>query len=416
MSSPDVPEPSTTEKAPVYKFVIFCFIWSGLIFTESVSNNLLPYTIETFTASAFIFGAIQAVNPAFGFIAQPIVGVLSDRIWTPVGRRAVFLITGAPIVAVCLALIPSVQTLWHLVVLVIIFQFFQDILWGSDHPLMADLFPPQQRTILAAFLVVTAELTKFVFQKYFLVYLDTDEAYRTVAIIQVFFVAGAAFFLGEKRKSHLKREKLTVKSYIRDIFKDTILRKFAALNFFKMFYLTMIGGFVVRFASDSLGLSRQEFFDKWSVQALISLVLALPAGWAIEKFFPKQWSLVFGYVVAIIGCVLGFMAQTVDDMYVVAYFIGIGIVIDGVARKPFFTEYLPENKIGQLTGAFNIFLGLGRMTALFGGGAIIEFVFGNNYRYCWLLAIISGIITIVVTIAIPDMRYQNRKAKNQGES
>ena len=99
-------------------------------------------TIEQFTVDPTTIALILFINPAFGFIAQPIVGVLGDKIWTPVGRRAFFLITGAPIVAICLWFVPEARFLWHLVVLVVVYQFFQDVLWGSDHPLLADLFPP----------------------------------------------------------------------------------------------------------------------------------------------------------------------------------------------------------------------------------------------------------------------------------
>ena len=241
--------------------------------TEQISSNLLPYTIETFTVSAFIFGAIQFINPMFGFIAQPVVGILSDRIWTPVGRRAFFLIISAPIVAVCIIFIPYAQYLWQLVVLVILYQFFQDILWGSDHPLMADLFPPKQRVIVAGALVVTSEFAKYLFQKYAMVYWSVEQIYLYVPLVQVVFVAGGAFFLWEKKPDpSIKRDKLTVKKYVGDVFRNTMLRRFAYMNFCKMFYLTMIAGFVVRFAMSSLDLSKEEFFNEWSITSLIALI------------------------------------------------------------------------------------------------------------------------------------------------
>ena len=74
--------------------------------TEQLSIHLLPAMIEKFTVNPTTIAVILFINPAFGFIAQPIVGVLGDKIWTPVGRRAFFLITGAPIVAICLWFVP----------------------------------------------------------------------------------------------------------------------------------------------------------------------------------------------------------------------------------------------------------------------------------------------------------------------
>ncbi|MYE82259.1 MAG: SLC45 family MFS transporter, partial [Gammaproteobacteria bacterium] len=70
--------------------------WFGVHFAEAVSVNLLPLTLYLFTENAFYIGLILAINPMFGFVAQPVVGVLSDRTWTRVGRRAFYLIVAAP--------------------------------------------------------------------------------------------------------------------------------------------------------------------------------------------------------------------------------------------------------------------------------------------------------------------------------
>ena len=48
--------------------------WFGVHFAEAVSVNLLPLTLYLFTENAFYIGLILAINPMFGFVAQPIVG------------------------------------------------------------------------------------------------------------------------------------------------------------------------------------------------------------------------------------------------------------------------------------------------------------------------------------------------------
>ena len=142
--------------------------------TEQLSIHLLPATVEGFTTSPSLIALILFINPAFGFITQPLVGILGDKIWTPVGRRALFLITGAPIVGLCLWFLPEARFLWHLVILVLVYQFFQDMMWGSDHPLLADLFPPKQRLFVSGLLIAVGQLATLIFLKFGMKQLDAD--------------------------------------------------------------------------------------------------------------------------------------------------------------------------------------------------------------------------------------------------
>jgi hypothetical protein len=73
-STPSVQKPRP-EKAPISVFVILCSIWSGLVITEGISASILPLTIKGFTNDPFVIGLILALNPFFGFIAQPLVGI-----------------------------------------------------------------------------------------------------------------------------------------------------------------------------------------------------------------------------------------------------------------------------------------------------------------------------------------------------
>lgn len=425
-------EPSTFENAPIYKMVLMCMIMSGLIFTESISNQLLPLTLRRFTEDAAVIGLIKSINPMFGFIAQPLVGVLSDRIWTPVGRRGFFMIISAPIVSVSLFFIPEMSVFMNLIIWIIILQFFQDILWGSDHPLLADLFPPRQRAFVAGLMAASGSLAGFIFLKFLMVHFSEMEIYRIVAGAQIVLVFFSAFFLGEKKiihsqasidaKNKAKRDldesygsmapfagavKFIV-DYIRDIFANSILTRFVFLNFGKMLFLSLVGGWISLFATETMGLTKEEFGNNWGYEPLLTLILAVPAGYFIGKYCPKQWTLVVGYSIALVGCVFGYMADSASDLIVVAILIGLGGVVDKVTRKPFFTEFLPKEKIGQLTGAFNIFLGLGRWFAELGGGFFIGLM-GNDYRFMWIMAFFVGLLTLIVTATIPDVNYQQRK-------
>jgi len=407
------PARSEPQKWPV--IVTFCLIWSGLVATEQVSIQILPPTIKTFTASATIIGIILGLNPLFGLIAQPIVGVLSDRIWTPVGRRAFFLITGAPVVAICLFLIPEAQFLWHIFVLVLIYQLFQDVLWGSDHPLLADLFPPSQRVIVSGLLVASAKISEYIFLKVIMPFFELQEIYRLVAGLQVVLVSGFAFFLNERPVIKKDRPKLTVARYIMDLMGNSTLRRFAALNFVQAVFLAVAvnGGFLVLFAQTSLGATQGEYGNIWSNSAFIPLFLSIPTSIAIQKWVSKQWAIITGFALGIVGCIVGWFANETHNLLWMAITYGFGTMILSITYKPFYTEYVPADIIGQIAGALNIFYAAGRFLGTITAGALIEHAFGNDYRFIFPMAVIIGIAGIIVTFTLPDLNYRRRKQERR---
>ncbi len=390
---------------------IFALIWAGLSLTEQVSIHLLPDTIEQFTKKAFIISLVLFLNPAFGFIAQPLVGILSDKIWTPVGRRAFFLISCAPFVGICLWLIPEARFLWHIVVLVFIYQFFQDILWGSDHPLVADLFPPKQRLLVVSLLLVTGQLATWIFLEYGMTLFEAGELYKIIAVVQVVLVSGLAFFLNEKPVKKSQRPKLTIKRYVLDIWTHPALRKFAILNFTLAMVLNLAanGGLLRLFATNQLGASQGDYGSSWSAASLAPLFLSIPMALIIEKFISKRWALSGGFAIMTAALLMGWFAQNITHFYWMALTWGFGYMLVQVTYKPFLTEYLPSDIIGQVSGAINICYGLGRSLAILIAGAAVDYLFDNNYRYIFPMGMVMAIVSIWVSLSIPDLRYQARK-------
>ncbi len=394
---------------------IFALIWAGLSLTEQVSIHLLGPTVKQFTNSAFVLSLVLFLNPAFGFIAQPLVGILSDKIWTPVGRRAFFLITCAPFVAICLWLVPEARALWHIVVLVLIYQFFQDVLWGSDHPLVADLFPPKQRLFVVSLLLVTGQLASWIFLKFGMTLFESGELYKIIAVVQVVLVSGLAFFLNEKPVKQIERPKLTIKRYVSDIWTHPALRKFAILNFTMAMVLNLAvnGGFLPIFAKENLGASQAEYGASWSAAALAPFFLSIPMALIIERYISKRWALTGGFIMMTLALAIGWLSQTMTHFYWMALTWGFGYMLVTVTYKPFLTEYIPSDIIGQVSGAINICYGLGRSVAILMAGLTIQYMFGNNYRFIFPLGMVMAIISIWVSLSIPDLRYHARK---RGES
>lgn len=385
--------------------------------TEQLSIHLLPATIEEFTTSPFLIALILFINPLFGFIAQPIVGILGDKIWTPVGRRAFFLITGAPIVGLCLWFLPEARLLWHLIVLVVVFQLFQDIMWGSDHPLLADLFPPKQRLFVSGMLITVGQLATLIFLRIGMKHLESDELYRTVAIVQMVLVAGLAFILNEKPVARKPRAKLTPKRYISDLLGHPIRRKFAALYFcFSMLANTVIlGGFLRLFATHNLGATQAEFGATFWVSTIPPLLLSIPVALLVERYVSKRIALVIGLGTIIAAFIVGWTAQSLDHLFWLAILWGFGYMLTYATFKAFFSEYVPKDIIGQISGALNVCWGLGRALAILVAGFAVDYFFDDNYRFIFPLAIGIGCVSLYLALSIPDLRFEERKQANKAK-
>ena len=383
-----------------------------MAFNIVLSINLLPTTIEAINDDPRIIGLLLALNPLFGIIAQPLVGILSDKIWTPIGRRAFFIIVSSPITAICLWFIPEAALLWQLFLLVVLYEFFTDIIIGSDHPLIADLVPPRQRLFVNALIMVAVQLTSFAILRFglgFVVREYGDAAmYQIGAVAQIVLIMIPAFFLRERPVEKQKREKLTIKRYVMDIWGHPELRKLGMVFFTVALFDNLIRVYMVLFAVNSLGATKAEFGSHWSIMPIVGLVSVLPASLAIEKWLPKQLALFLAILAEILACVLALLANEVSDLFLVALLFGFGMTVKGVTVKPFFTEFIPKDIIGQVSGAMNIFYAVGRTLITYAGGWIV-YLMGNDYRSLFYFALAIGILAAGLSLRVTDHRFKQRK-------
>lgn len=79
-----------------------------------------------------------------------------------------------------------------------------------------------------------------------------------------------------------------------------------------------------------------------------------------------------------------------------------------VTQRAFFTEHLPPETIGELSGSYSLCLGLGRSMALILGGWLVTAA-GNNYRIIWIVGCGAGVIATVLASRLPDERHDRRR-------
>src|SRR5690606_35090488 len=115
--------------------------------------------------------------------------------------------------------------------------------------------------------------------------------------------------------------------------------------------------------------------------------------------------LVLGYMLVLAACVFGFFASDAASFSNVAVLFGLGSVLLDVTLRPFFTEFLPSDLIGQLMGAFNICSAAGRFVAMAGGGWLVH-AFDNDYQVIWVVAFVAGIASAAIAARLAESRLR----------
>lgn len=431
-------EPATRERVSPRVSAVLCSIFFGASVTEAVSVNLLPLTLAIYTQNPTWIFWILAINPAFGFIAQPLVGLVSDHVWTRLGRRAVFLIGSAPLVALSLLSIPFLSSLSMVILAVVVLQFFQDVINGSDQPLIADLVPPEQRTFMIG-LVKVAENFGFVLVMWVgmgLVEWHSEAndgelygwpLYALAAGCQIVFVGLAAFFLNEQPLTRQERPPLTPGRYLRDFFEQPMLPRIAAAYFLRAFARTAVVGSASLYALKTLQLSESEYGRSWGVMPFVAVASAIPLGLLVEPF-AKQRVLQLAFAGLIAACVIGYFGTGAGGLLLAGVVFGLADMALEVTHKAYMSDHYPADLIGQLAGAVNCFYAAGRTAALILVGVFVRMANPDinfdsvdadasvNYRVIWVISAVASIVGIVILATTRDARHEYKQQSHREQA
>lgn len=89
-----------------------CFGFLGIQFGFALQNANVSRIFQTLGASMDDIPVLWVAAPLTGLLVQPLIGYLSDRTWTRLGRRRPYFLMGAVLASLALLAFPNVPTLW----------------------------------------------------------------------------------------------------------------------------------------------------------------------------------------------------------------------------------------------------------------------------------------------------------------
>ena len=108
-------------------------------------NFGMPLYLSTYHLNPSLIGLLANERSFVGAFVQPVVGRLSDRTRTPLGRRRPFFLIGIPLMCLALLGLAFHPPLWAVLGIMAVAAFFLSVAWDPYMAMMADLFPQEQR-------------------------------------------------------------------------------------------------------------------------------------------------------------------------------------------------------------------------------------------------------------------------------
>ena len=122
-----------------------CFGFLGLQFGLGLQNANVSRIFQTLGAGLDQIPALWIAAPLTGLLVQPLVGYLSDRTWSGMGRRRPYLLAGALLSAAALLVMPMSPVLWLAATMLWILDASINTSMQPFRALVGDQLPPEQR-------------------------------------------------------------------------------------------------------------------------------------------------------------------------------------------------------------------------------------------------------------------------------
>lgn len=326
---------------------------------------------------------------------QPWAGSRSDRTWNQIGRRKPWIIVGAPIAAVAFILIPFANTIFAIMIFILITNFGMALFRSPTVAWLGDLFPAKQRSqangIINLMGGVGAAVALFgggiLFDN-----LGRSAPFFAGGIFMLVVLSLALKFVKEPEHVNpedLKENNTSVFDNLRSVWngknKNGIYVLLGILFWFMGYEALQTG--LSSFSVFSLGLTPGQASIMTTLFAGSFILFAIPSGLIATRIGRK------------LTISIGLIGMTA--LFGIGYFwidsnisLGIILVLGGfcwalvnVNSLPMVYDYGEETKIGAYTGLYYFSSQTAAVLGPVLSGVLVESL-GNNYRMLWVFSTI----------------------------
>ncbi|NLF40054.1 MFS transporter [bacterium] len=376
--------------------------WVAGMYIGACNGPAMTFTLKRFVSDPFLITVISSINILFNFMVGAVANYLSDRIWTPVGRRKPFLLAGWIGTGIMVLLIPVVTNLFVLLPILVLFQFFID-LSSPYQPLTNEVTPQPQRGRAATISTMLHMSQAMIFGAAIIG--RFDDVYRLSIFGRTYVVTGelAIYWMGAlallgvilfvglivKERPPLKgvnHGKISPVTFFRDIFGE---RQWWML--YLLFLCPGLAGawtatLMPLFVTEQLGFTKQELGLSMAIGMPVMIFIAIPiAGFLVDKFQHLRLRLFqLGILIpAIIGfCLYLYIKYVANYQISIGLWMGVGMfgALFGswttVSWGPLMFDYMPSSKFGTISAGFGFVNGVATFILMNVSGLWVKFYSG----------------------------------------
>ena len=350
-------------------------------------------------------GLLSQERSLAGAFAQPIVGAVSDRTRTRIGRRKPFFIAGVALTAASLLYLSGFPPLVPMLVVLSVNAFFLNVAVDPYTALMADIVPAGQRgrvgTVLAIFnmfgQIAATLLGLFLWNR------SPELVFFFVAAILVIAFAVTTIGVHEPAAPPAPTEpvKFDAAGYVRGLLAHRELTKYVLAA--AVFWLGTGGvlPYLTRFGVHELGTSEGDSFQLF-LPALVGTILgAIPAGYAADRIGKKP-IVAAGLLTFSLLALIGSQVQNVPQALVAMGFIGLANGVWTALNIPLLVDLVPPERAAEMTG-----LGSGVWSLAQPIGAVIAGVLiggFDSYRASFVGAAVLVFLSFLLLLTVHPPR------------
>jgi len=396
------------------KTFLLGFGFFGVSVIWSVYNAFVPLILDgRFGLQAGWISFIMVLDNIAALLIQPPLGVFSDRLRSPIGRRLPFIVVGAPVAAAMFGFIPYAQAL-PLFVFSCITLLLAMAFWRTPVvALMPDITPSKSRSQANGVINLMGGLGTV------LATLIGGPLYRinpgypfflagglvvVAAVLVLIFVREPKEYISSKLHLAAKGDATKMDNKVLKNIGNVFTQKdkspmfiLLAIMFWFIAY-NALDTFFTLYGVNHLGLDGGDSAFQISYIGLIFMLMAVPAGILASKFKRKNiimigiWvmisSVILMYVLPVSTLTTQFASLMGSGFYVLSIilmFAGVGWAMINVNSLPMVVDMTDDEHIGTYTGLYYFF---SQLAATFGPvffGWTIQFA-GNDYRLMMVIA------------------------------
>jgi maltose/moltooligosaccharide transporter len=377
-------------------------------------------------------------GPVTGLFVQPIIGSLSDRTWSRLGRRRPFFLVGALIASVTLFFMPDSPSVWVAAGLLWILDASINVTMEPFRAFVADKLPEDQRTlgfVMQSFFIgvgqTLANALPFLFGAMGLIGvmasgipLSVDYAFKIgaatflVAVLWTVFTTNEyppddieAFLRMKREKRGLAQGFAEIVHAVRDMPKT--MKELAVVQFFTWFALPCMWQFfglaVARhvFAAPDAGSPRFAEGIEWAGLCFavynvvcFAVAFALPGlARATSRKSVHTICLVIG------GLGLMSVALASNKYFLWVSMAGVGVAWASILSMPYvlLAGAIPAARMGVYMGVFNLFIVIPQAVMSFTIPWVYERLLGADPLYVVVLGGVSLLVAAATVSLVEDV-------------